>query len=1658
MKKRKGSRAEDYRSKKKLIDEHAEVANEYRALSAKVGWSKAKDLVYDTFSDNPEYKDMYKQEVLDAMRERDSFYQANQDQLNMVDSFTAGAIEEIANVPKFGARLALLATTGGLSAGASAVAQTGVNLATQAGVGMMEANYESDRYQGRLLTPKENLQVGAQEIGFDVLMLGAGAIMRKGKSAILKNAPIQGDIDVDVRSIIGATDDIGVYPGAKKQQIFTDFSADELMHLEALESSYKQNIKDNSFGGRLYNQKKVNILNDPYLNAKKDPVDYYLKTAFDSIEDPAVKDRLMQNTYERLTEFYNNPKLPQNTVLQRKVTMSKSITSFFGRDYIGYEKLFKPEVDNIKLKLDEKYGKGFSNKTPLQKTIIIQNQENSLVEDVAKAIDPSLQDYYARWQKNSDISDIKAQDTDFATQQLRRKLNGIHSKFENQKLYVQNEYINTLNKGYDELPLTLNQHVDNFGADEKTISQAWIMGDTSNVKGDRNGFLQMAYDDSVLLDELKMKTSLFDIKEFEDFNRKFGNSFDEYGDIKYYGNLFENLARANEPDKELLIRAMKDNPEQYVEFIYNSKKILDGGQGTVANKELLEKATNELKTLKRQKNQYKTDNLDTKIDAINDTYANNVNRLNQKIESIQSEINELSNKKVKGKKQKIKDLQDTIDDLKQQIKNEDKILKDRKSKVKSQYDKEYLNEDIKSKQDYIKKLKEIKESVQAEDIKKFEDFFEKPYDSVKKYINKNKDFINAEYDKLIKEIPVEVSKDPKIWKREVATAIARNKKKLAEESIKINQTINKRKMYKEMGSYFEKTKDKGGININNWQEAKIKPEKQQDFDMMIKPFFEDGTFSNPDNLPEHVRFAEFYANFKKTRKTAKLIDEYQSVGELRGFFNDGKMPEFFINYRSVKGDDFLKTNREMINDIMDFNTTNIARFLEYGSTSPYVLANKFQYGFKRSYANVHKNLYGVEPNQVITDIIDKKVKFEIDRFFKNTQIGWGNEKPGKAVRVSRKLRSIVSRGTLGFTGAGELTGQNYIMALQRSQKYAGLSTYTNTVDFLMRKQAKGAQFDNPNAKYTLGYLKNNVGFTKQSNDNIPQYVLNKYDDIAFWLQQYSDKQAKGAGEIMSTITLDHLPKSFDLLENEMKDLLKQQGLDPSDYLSFRDYVKNHISENGDFININQLSKSIEMQEYQSNFADILRNTHYQLSDYMGNVRHDSKFNTMIMDEASQWWHMFRSFDKALNVDTLDRFFHYVDANGVSKSRFGKTIINTEYMRDMGVAGVSKETIGAGAIAGLAFISGLNYSMSKEIAQSDRTWNQKMAAIKTRNDSIVEAFTSDKDLMDKAWDIAVQYNKYAKIIPFDYLEATDLISSFRSRVEKIWNTFTDKEKKAFGTNREEGINELVNFTMDFFISRVLNNARKSVEKEMNESDVYSFKKVYGFSKEENEKAQNYVREAVYKQDLKKQSLQTIESDMNIKKAEMDYSQNSNDSFNELDTNVKQKAFIIMKTNNIKNENEFKQQFAIQYKVSGGGIEQVVYSIANTMPEAKINITNTINALNNQPELPKEETKSQEVNSDTVQKETKVESKPIKEKSEFEELSPKRQNLFYLIMKFKGIDKPTEKDYSDFAKRFKGVKGSGVSDILEDKYNINYLDFMNKYNEESEREKAIKFYNK
>lgn len=853
-----------------------------------------------------------------------------------------------------------------------------------------------------------------------------------------------------------------------------------------------------------------------------------------------------------------------------------------------------------------------------------------------------------------------------------------------------------------------------------------------------------------------------------------------------------------------------------------------------------------------------------------------------------------------------------------------------------------------------------------------------------------KEFINSEYDKLI--TGLDVSSGPKLWKKEIAKKISERRRKLAEESIKINQSINKQAMLGDFDKYYE-TK----ISKENVKDVKLSEEGLKNFEAEIMPLYNNGTLATPENGDYERHFAELISDLKKTRSSAKWTGEYKAIGELRPYFGKDKMVEFF----EMGEGKYLKSNAELVRDIFDRQTSDIARFIEFGSTSPFVLKNRVNFELKK----VASEKIGKELSDA-QKVAYQTIIYRTNNMIINTQTGATRLIPTAGEEALSTARGIIRRGMLSGTGIAELGVQNYAIASMRAQKYGGAKVYINTPLYQAKRMVKGATSDLPNAKYNIAQLRKDTDLSYVNRTSL----TDKFDNFAFSIQDYSAKQMSRYGEAHATSILHNLPNDFNSLENELKDLLKKQGVDENNFTQFKKLTKEHIDNNGLTVNMQLLSESAETG---NEMAYNLLNSYYQLSDDIGNPMSKSKMRSKVVGEIEQWYSMFKGFSRNLNSDTIGRVLNYTNADGLSKSRLNFS----QYKADLGYGGIAKETaLFATGLTSMA-IGGYAYTQSKELLQSDRSMDQKLAVMQIKSNEILDA------IKDNQKDMIPLMVQYSSINPLEMIEATNIPKSLWQSASKIYGNFTDEEKKAYGgTNIKEGTTLLVNEMLKYTASRVGVNVAKSIQKTATDDDVSTLEKVYGLTPEQQLEYESIVRGMNYEEF----KIGIMEDRTKIK-SEIDMLEGSTETYNKIDKQERDLFEQSLVDNNI------KESDADNYRTEYAVISKASKDIEDTMEAVKTSM-----------------------NIDMRPTKEVLETKPVEPTNDFEALPKKKRNYFFYIMAYKGIDNPTEEDYTLYTDKFKTATGDDFTKALNDVYGINRNELVKTFKSDEVRRSALKIY--
>lgn len=1441
---------------------------EYLKKSGRIGWLKFKDIVTESSilsdrSDLGEEESVISQEDIDAWQEargltneavreaknkRDDFAMSHQEDIGFGTKLLGSMVESITNPIDLGANIGVGVATGGLEFIPRLLVQGATDVASTV--------KDTASYEDRLPT--------AGEVGFT---LAAGALpdiaiagmpkfvkyMKKdtGLSETLSNIAHNEELgDIKIKSPmkqIIENDNMGNNPKATQQSWQTEYG-------KAIGGVDHYNIND---------IEADNILerNTPSSNYLKDKLEKLSNLNGGNIDDlkksviPVVQDTIDARSRHMLED-------PETTVLDRYVRQSENF------ERVGYmAEWFVKDVP-----------KDFtSNKTPIQKLVNIQNKYNDRTKELAANIAPTIKDHYERWKIKNANTD-KPKDIPLNYEQIRRGINKMDSSYNTQKINVQNEYRQKLGRDFKDF-------IKEVEPNNVDLSKAWINGKGNTLfddfakKNNCERFLQGAYDDSIKLDSLTLKTNLFDNEDFTVFSKKYGESFDADGDFKYDGNFFKNVKKAKTAeDKELLFDALENsNPQEYADFIFKAKQHLDNSIFE-DNKDLIKKASIELKELKAQKVAHRKDNLTVKIEKSKKKYQTKIDKKTKEIEALTSQLEDHQSRYDKSKKKRFKD---KIDRAKKLIKNRESGIKKLKQEnilvtkdIRDTFDKKFLDTDITAKKEFLDSLRTIKKEYLPKQKEELISYFGINESSLRRYMNDFSKDINARY----KDLDSRVVKDELenySWTEQAMDSLNTERSKLAEESIKINQTVNKQLLIKDLESYY--TKDGKVLDIDK-------------FNSDIKPYYDDNILVNTSKVSNEDHFAILIKKIKKTRASAKWTGDRLTIGELRHFFGENQMANFFTRIGDGK---YLKKNYEMVMDIVDFNTSKTARFMEYGSVSPYVLKNKIDFQFKKDMSDILGKTLSQDEKKVTQSAIN-----QLNNFLRSTHLKGEQGLPTGIEKISKEFRTAILRGVIGWTGTSEISGPNQALALMRAQRYGGLNTYENVL-----REGGGGNLVFPKGKYIVSQAMEDTDFSAFAKTS----VINKYDRKAMFMQKLSDIQMHKLGEAHTVSLFDNLPSKWDSLENEFKDVLRMNKINESNYVEFSKFAKSHIKEHNLTVNISDLSRNSEIG-VNTKFNNALRDSYYQISQHIGDIKYDSKFYSKANQEIFEWYTMFRGFSRALNKDLLDRIVNYTNANGVSKSKFSK-----DYISDMGVAGVAKDfSLGIGTGLGLLIFANQSDRVVKELTASNRTMDQKIAVTEQIPDQVINVIKDGN---------FIKILELAALNPNDILSATDIPETILGKIKKIYDTFTDEEKKLYGTNKTEGLLALGDLIINYFGSRVLLNIAKAGWKYYKQGDVESMpNRIYGFSKEE-------VAE-IYSRVNAEQLREIMANERKVDKANIDFLNNSNESYDKMPMDKNKKIFEeqnkLVKDKNIQNRN--RQYYAINFSDGSIGYNEAGKSLA------------------------------------------------------------------------------------------------------------------------------------
>ncbi len=616
--------------------------------------------------------------------------------------------------------------------------------------------------------------------------------------------------------------------------------------------------------------------------------------------------------------------------------------------------------------------------------------------------------------------------------------------------------------------------------------------------------------------------------------------------------------------------------------------------------------------------------------------------------------------------------------------------------------------------------------------------------------------------------------------------VTANRKKLAVESIKINQVLKKNEMLGFGNQFFENKPSLKG-------EYKIKSGMESAYNDLVDKYFDLG-MKDIEGMDRGQVVYEFFKDLGDTRQSAQFKGEYKTIGELRKYFEDSNSMTSFFSEQT----DFLKSNAEMVRDIYDKNSVDIARFLSYDAVSPFAIKNKVNFKLKGKIAEILPKVMNTGEGKAVNQIKEK-----ITTMIDNTM----NLNPaGTFQKGFDTTMGVVRRGILGWSGMSELTGQNYFFAMSKSMKYGGFEVLKNEASYQFARaynRVKGQVGPNPWGKYQIAQAVKDYDFNYIAGDRT---IINKYDNLSMGIQGASSNQWLKFGEGFSTRILHNMKENFNGLENELKDLLRINGITENNYQSFREFSKNHIDSNDLIVNVGKLADNLTDTN-----SNALRNVYYQLSDYVGRAEGNGILQKQNKDNFMKMYTLFRSFSRQMNEDVVRRVLTYTNAEGIQKSRLSSSYFKPASKGGYGYDKVARDSAMFAVGTGLAIAGAQTYEYSKEIIYSARKFSSKMALIGTKTSALLN------EIPEESQNYLLTLVNKTGVNPWEELKASDMSTSVYKAIMKVYEGFTNEEKKTLGTNVEEGSQAIFELLMTYVVSSKALNWGKAIHSEFTGED-------------------------------------------------------------------------------------------------------------------------------------------------------------------------------------------------------------------------------------------------
>ncbi|MGL5713450.1 MAG: hypothetical protein ACRCX2_10560, partial [Paraclostridium sp.] len=869
--------------------------------------------------------------------------------------------------------------------------------------------------------------------------------------------------------------------------------------------------------------------------------------------------------------------------------------------------------------------------------------------------------------------------------------------------------------------------------------------------------------------------------------------------------------------------------------------------------------------------------------------------------------------------------------------------------------------------------------------------------------------------------------------------VTRDRELLGNTSIvsRVDYTMNKQAFLADYMEYYDLNVDqRNKISTSiTWDIPEgfinAKPEVLGELVERINPLFTslkqpDGIdFTTMSDVDKTKYFFEFMQRLNRTVENAKGSSVELSMRELSDeFISESAFVDFFTNVNAK----YLKTNNEMVQDVFQKQSSEIAMLDNFGTTSVQDLKNQARKTISNVEMSERFGRITAQDRKALLDSIANKYDQMLDNAFDMGKKV--TEDP--MIGVSSTLRNMLSRGAMYFGGVAEYA-TNPATAAIKALKYgeSPIGTFKFSMMRQLRAMSTNVPADIPSGRYVTAKLANELNIYRDPLAS-KKGLLQRADSFGYSIMKHSDEVLSGYGSTYSTKILHGLKSSsYDQLDNEVKRLLSLQGINQRNYTQFADYAFNHIEQNGLYI------RSTKLLDDPTGYARQLNSLHNLITSEVGNVNSNSILRTQSQDEIQKWLGMYRTFQRAMSTDVLKDTMYYTTEQGLKQSRISVGGLKSTFD--------SKNLSNLAQTVALLYAGGKGAQAIKDIVYGNRDLSERLALMKTRFESL-----------KYNWDVSTPTERIVMIS------------------KDVWNEVTD----ALGFNLEQLIAQAP--VVSFFVN-IIKELRKEPEdrellvalgkeilfkrliegyqaiKDSITQNYDEIKPIYGFTPLENQMYyQNTFNNRVSATEMI-EAMQSLQAKSELAQAQNDYLNGTNTTFAILPEEIKSTY------NQLVTDNQFDQAtieakkpaFTVivkEYEVTGDvnelkmGLKTEFPVITSTEAELIKSIEDNKHAQvlaelegikKQQAERMKNMADSQptEVSSpETVGHQ--IETPPRENK--FNELSKGRREYFELLMKFTGKE-PTEEEQIKFYDVLGNAKSREVGLILKEQYGIDIKEF-------------------